>query len=220
MKSKTHWLEGQSVIVKTNTKDPDWGTDIGGWQGRISDIEDDIVTVVWDSVTLKVMSDSLIRRCEQEGWGWTEMNLSINDIEPAKARGTEADVRMITHQLEARHQHDHLGEESEEIQAVLAQVDPDDDWAALEAWHIHLQDVLTFPFEAEIAEAQERGRLHQGDRVTVLTIGGLEDLYGSMVNIEAGHRICSFPLCDLQATEHVSPNYVHMHAYAVWFANR
>jgi hypothetical protein len=29
---------GDSVIVKPNIQDPDFGLDIGGWQGRVSDV--------------------------------------------------------------------------------------------------------------------------------------------------------------------------------------
>ena len=40
---------GDSVKVKNGTKDPDFGIDIGGWQGQISEIDNDIIS---PSVTL------------------------------------------------------------------------------------------------------------------------------------------------------------------------
>ena len=41
MGKSTNLKIGDSVIVKPNVKDPDLGIDIGGWQGRISEINAD-----------------------------------------------------------------------------------------------------------------------------------------------------------------------------------
>jgi len=35
---------GDSVKVKNGTKDPDFGIDIGGWQGQISEIDNDLIS--------------------------------------------------------------------------------------------------------------------------------------------------------------------------------
>ena len=49
---------GSSVRFKSGQKDEDSGTDISGWQGRISEIgvEDQFLLVALESVTLKKMS--------------------------------------------------------------------------------------------------------------------------------------------------------------------
>ena len=36
---------GDSVKVKAGTKDPDFGIDISGWQGQISEIDDNIICI-------------------------------------------------------------------------------------------------------------------------------------------------------------------------------
>jgi len=57
---------GNSVKVKPGVKDPDLEADISGWQGRISAVQDDgIVCIDWDSITLKQMPGSVIKKCEQ-----------------------------------------------------------------------------------------------------------------------------------------------------------
>ncbi|MFT4639885.1 MAG: hypothetical protein ACI8T1_003210 [Verrucomicrobiales bacterium] len=41
---------GDSVVVKSGVTDPDFNTDIGGWQGQIEDVESGgTVLITWDS---------------------------------------------------------------------------------------------------------------------------------------------------------------------------
>src|SRR5258706_12435812 len=93
MKS-SNWAIGESVVVKSGVTDPDTGRDIGGWQGRISAILDEaeILTIRWDSLTLRSMPEALLAWSEEEGLSWSEMNLSPEEVEPAAARDTEGDV--------------------------------------------------------------------------------------------------------------------------------
>ena len=57
---------GDCVRVKAGVKDPDWGKDLGGWQGRISGIDKDgdevVVNIQWDSITLKNMPAAMIEQ--------------------------------------------------------------------------------------------------------------------------------------------------------------
>ncbi len=70
--SQTHssYRIGDCMRVKAGTKDPDFGTAIGGWQGRISNIDTSgdgtlcVVSIQWDSVTLKNMPVAMIEECE------------------------------------------------------------------------------------------------------------------------------------------------------------
>ena len=69
---------GDSIVVKPGVKDPDSGTDISGWQGRVTEIQSYqpgklTVTFQWDSLSLKRMPASAIRRCEEKGLDWTSM---------------------------------------------------------------------------------------------------------------------------------------------------
>ncbi len=69
MPEKIDFKVGDSVIVKAGVLDPDLGTDIGGWQGRISEVdsEGNIIGIDWDSLTMKNIPDSVIDKCEEEG---------------------------------------------------------------------------------------------------------------------------------------------------------
>ena len=218
---------GDSIRVKPGIKDPDFGTAIGGWQGRISNIDKSndetlcVVSIQWDSVTLKNMPVAMIEQCEEQGLDWAEMALGANDVEPEKPRDTESDVAKIKTQLSSQHGWVSLGEEGKRIQKVLAGIDADDEMGALGAWEEHLDKKLRFPFEAAVAEFQERGPLRDGDKIVVTgNADATDEMYGIIVDVRVGKRKYAFPLCDLEVTDKKSPNYQLVKDYAVWFANR
>jgi hypothetical protein len=213
---------GDSVIVKPTIQDPDFGLDIGGWQGRVSDVVEDgeVALIEWDSLTLKDLPDSMIAKCEEDGLSWDEMYLPVIEIELTTARDTNEDVAQIMSHIQANHTWDHLGEEGRGIQKILDHVDPEDEWAILQAWEAHFRKVLHFPFEAEVAEPQDRGRFTTGDRVVVQEIIAIDEMYGILVKIQYKREVLTFPLCDLEAKDKKSPNYENVHLYVVWFANR
>ncbi len=67
---------GDSVKVKEGIMCPDDNSVcIGGWQGRVSDTEEDdnIVKIHWDSITLKQLPREYIKKSEEEELDWTEM---------------------------------------------------------------------------------------------------------------------------------------------------
>ena len=90
---------GESVVVKPNVADPDFGTDIGGWQGRVKEVDDDTVFIAWDSITLRKMGIELVIRCENENFDWEVMTLNKKDIEKTTGRDSERDVAAIAHDL-------------------------------------------------------------------------------------------------------------------------
>ena len=222
MPEKIDFKVGDSVIVKAGVLDPDLGTDIGGWQGRISEVdsESNIIAIDWDSITMKNIPDSVIAKCKEEGWSWNQMYLESTDVELTQPQDTEEDVAAIIGQIESQHRWSYLGEEGKGIQADLADVDPDDEMAAFQAWNEHFKKVLSFPFKAVVAEFQERSPLRSGDKVTIQSLADVVGLYGILVKVEHKRRRYDFPLCDLEATAPNSSNYRFLREYVVWFANR
>lgn len=211
---------GDSVKVKEGIMCPDDDTVcIGGWQGRISDIGDDsIVGISWDSITLRQLPEKYIRQSENEGLDWTEMYLSVDEIEPAPTRDSEAQAAAMAEEMEDKFQWIDMGKEGERIAKVIAGVD--DDYDAIKAWNDHLIQVLAFPFEAEVSEVQERGPLNDGDLVQVQGIVEADDLYGILVDVHFGRKHFVFPLCDLTIRDRKSVNYTPVQDYCVWYANR
>ena len=210
---------GDSVKVKANTQDPDLGGDISGWIGRILEIEDQMVTIQWDSITLSKMPDSMIMICEQEGWDWSEMCLPLTEVERVDQRDTVADVNNIVNQIQLKHDWDDFDEEGVIIRSVLKGIDSEDYDSMFDSWLKYLKKAIKIPFHAEVSEFQERGSLSQGDDVKVLEFSDIDGRHGILVKISCNRNVHYFPLCDLKVKNKKSPNYDPIKAYAVWFAN-
>jgi Calcium binding len=221
----TYLEVGDCIVVKPGVKDPNYGFDIGGWQGRITEIETyqpGQVTIMfqWDSLSLKRMPASAIRRSEENGLDWTTMGLYPEEVEKAGPRDTQSEVDKIIEEFSAEHNWDYLGKQGRRIHKVLQDVDEEDELEAFESWQEYLEAHLKLPFDAMVSEFQERGPLQAGDLVKVIGFEGLEDLYGVLVNIKARGNAYVFPLCDLKAANEKSANFTLTDDYAVWFANR
>jgi hypothetical protein len=146
------------------------------------------------------------------------MGLKAHEIELTSPRDTEKDVSRAIDELSRKHAWDWLGDEGERVGKILAGVDPNDEMAMLDAWEDHLAKHLSFPFEAEVSEYQERGPLQAGDRVAVQRISDVDDLYGVIVCLRHGRTQYHHPLCDLDVVDTQSANHQLVGDYAVWFA--
>ncbi|MBI4750588.1 MAG: hypothetical protein HY774_19055 [Acidobacteria bacterium] len=216
---------GDCVVVKKGVKDPDSGINMGDWQGRVIKIqetnpEETLLVIAWDSITLQNLPASYIKESEEQGLDWAEMCLGLKDVKPAIARDTPRDVERIASEINSNAHWYGLGDEGARIQAVLADVHPRDERGALDAWYEHLEENLSFPFEAEITEPQRGGQLRYGDKVKVLDILDQDDMYGILVAVKRGSATYHFPLCDLTVVGKDSPTKQLVSDYAVWFANR
>ncbi len=221
------YREGDAVRVKPGTTCPDVpDLDIGSWQGRVTDLthandSDPTIGFAWDSISLRAMPAWYIEDSERKGLGWSTMYLGLDEVEPAEPRDTEPEVAQAQEEIAARFGWLGIGPEGESIQEVVnTAIDNMDEWAVLLAWEEHLGQKLRFPFEAEVDEFQERGPLQTGDRLTVLGIEDIDDLYGIIVSCRKGGRRYHFPLADLAAVDENSPNAQPIQDYRVWFANR
>lgn len=215
---------GDCVKAKDGLQDPDFDVDIGGWQGRITVIdefeEETIVVVKWDSITLQSMSAALVEQCDEEGFDWSEISLSVEDVEPAACRDDEHEVEHVIHKMEKHMEFAHLGERGQRIQNVIEGIDEENYVDSLAAWNEYLHKTLSFPFTATIDEFEEEYPFPRGEEVIVTELGLIDDLYGIIAVIAHRDKTLDFPLCDLAATEKSSSNYQAIKDYRVWFANR
>jgi hypothetical protein len=148
------------------------------------------------------------------------MYLLVDEVEPTEARDTLEEREEMLEQLESQYAWSFLGEQGRRIRSVLAEVDPVDDRAALEAWEAFLSKRLKFPFEAEVAEYQEGGPYKIGDRLQVVGLAGIDEWHGVLAEVGGKKRRGEFPLYDLDAVKTRSANYRHLDDYAVWFEER
>ena len=136
---------GQSVVAKPGAIDVDYSYDLSGWQGRV--IENDyvdeqkkpLVTIAWDSKTLKQMPVEMIERCEEDGLDWSCMGLYASEVAPASPRDKIQQVERVKAEIEDKHQMDHLGEEGRRIQQVLNSATRKGEMGASKAWEKYLK---------------------------------------------------------------------------------
>ncbi len=217
-----NWIIGNSVVVKSGVADPDTGNDIGGWQGRISATfeEEETLTIEWDSVTLKKILPAHIAWCEEEGLSWSEMNLSLEEVEPGAARDSQNDVTATIAKIASQSNWLHLGgAQGQRIQAIVNRAESQDLFVILRNWHAYLEEHLVFPFAATVQEYQ-RGPIRQGAQITVLAMTFLDEMHGTLVTVKLKQGVSELPLCDLKATNAPIKTQQLVEDYAVWFANR
>lgn len=221
---------GDSVKVKKGTIDPDFGFDIGNWQGRVTeyiepDDEDEtdetLINIEWDSVTLKKCTKEYILKCEQDGFDYFSINLGINDVEKATARDTEDDVEMAHEEIETKYRWAFLGEQGTRIQTVLDTANQERFKGEFEAWEVYLKGKLKFPFKAEVFDVQVDVKLKEGDEVTVTGLSAIDEDLGVMVKVQMPKKKdgVDFPLSDLEMIEESDANFIPIDDYLVWFSH-
>lgn len=221
-KTNPNFKVGSCIKVKKGITDPDSNVDLSGWQGRVLEIDEKrsgrpLLLVAWDSHTLRSMPQSYLEESEIEGLDWQQFYLEADDVEQVQYEDTQKDVDDAVREITSRIGWYSFGEEGKRIQKVLSGAK--NEWEAFEAWERYLEENLRFPFEAEVSEYQGKGRLRQGDRLKVVSISAVDDLYGIIVACRWGSRKLDFPLCDL-AVKCYNANKQMVSDYAVWFANR
>lgn len=190
---------GESVVVNPGVIDPDYGFDMGGWQGRVTENHhadeqgNPLVSIAWDSITLKQMPVEMIECCEEDGLDWSSMGLYASEVMSASPRDKIHQVDQVKAEIENAHEMDYLGEQGRRMQQVLNGAVRKSELGRFDAWGKYLKEKLTFPFEAEVSEPQGRGPIRTGERVSVLGIEIVDDSYGIIVSIKTKRDTMTSP---------------------------
>jgi len=213
---------GDSIRVKSGVDDPDSRIDIGGWQGRIYEIDsvEELISIKWDSITLGQMDPSWIASSEFEGLDWTAMTLANREIESSQPRDTIKDVEKQIEKLNTIHRWDHLGAHGKRIGEILTGVIDDNSIKAFEAWNKHFVKALKFPFDAKVIESERQWIIKEGEEVTVLKITEVVEDYGTVVQVTKKGNLYEYPLCNLESKDKTLPLYQTLDDYRVWYANK
>jgi tetratricopeptide (TPR) repeat protein len=216
---------GDTVRVRAGIVDPDYGTDLTGWQGEVTDLDEDeqgntLVLIQWDSQTLESMPGDEIEKSEEDGLDWTEMYLLESEVSRAPQRDTPRQRQASQEKRAAQFPWAYLGEQGRRIQAVLQGVDPEDEWAALQAWDAHLRQHMQLPFTAEIGEPVEVDWLEVMDRVKAVAFEALDESWGVQVRVEKRKQQAILALYDLDFAAGKSSNEELLDDYLTWYAER
>ena len=209
------------VAVKPGTEDPDFGGDIGGWQGRIIEIDVDDpdntwITVEWDANTLKNMPRDYLKRCFREGFDHESMVLGVSDLIPANPSDTNENRASVLESLNQEYAWEDLGEQGMRIKAVEDACE--NDYALMDHWFEYLENHVVLPVQAKFI-GDSGPNLPYGALIEIRGFDDADDDYGVIGYVLHGKRRLQVPLGDVEILE-VTPAAQALDDYIVWFANR
>lgn len=218
---------GDSVIVKQGVKEPDLEEfEIGGWQGRVvgidtnSDKDNILITIEWDSLTLKQIPSNYIEQSEKEGFDWQNMTLYDSELEKTNPRDIKENVKKVQDKLTDKHQWDSFGDEGIRISKILGNVNPCDEMKCLQKWVEYLDKELIFPIRAIVSDSEDDWLIKSGDKVLIKSLTHIVDMYGIIASIRLNGEKYEFPLCDLEVIDKTKADFQLIDDYRTWFANR
>ncbi|MCK5130787.1 MAG: hypothetical protein KAR40_01375 [Candidatus Sabulitectum sp.] len=108
---------GDSIKVKQGIFSPDYDDlIIGGWQGRIIEMNSDIVTMELDSITLSKLSENYIIDSLAEDSEWTLISLEVEEVEIVKPQDNQNDVLQKQDEINSQYS---CEEEEKRISKIL-----------------------------------------------------------------------------------------------------
>jgi hypothetical protein len=218
---------GDSVIVNQGVKEPDFEEfELSGWKGRIIEIDDKsnkdniLITIEWDSITLKLIPSDYIEKSEIEGHDWSRMILYESDLEMSAPADKKGDVKKIKDELLNKYHWASFGEEGLRISKILQDINPKNEMKCLKKWVEHLDKELTFPVKAIVSESEDNWLIKSRDKVVINSLPHIVDMYGIIASIRLNGKKYEFPLCDLEVIDKTMPDYQLIKDYCIWFSNR
>lgn len=219
---------GDSVIVKEGIKEPDTEDfELGGWQGRIIEIDIDpndenisLITIEWDSLALAQLPEEYIQESEIEGLDWKAMTLYKSDLDKAVSRDNKDKVKKMQDFLSDKYYWASQGEAGHRISKILDGVNLKDEMKCLEKWDNFLGKELSFPVKATVVESENDLVIKDGDSVKIKSLTHIVDMFGIIAKITREGEKYEFPLCDLEVIDTESINYQLIDDYRIWFGNR
>jgi len=211
-----------SVKVKPGIIDPDHEQfDLGGWQGRISKIGqmeggECLVTILWDSDTLRTMPKAFVEVSVRNGYSFDEMTLLESEVEAVVARDKVKDRDAAIAALEQATSWYEMGDQEERIHAVEATCENDFD--LLDHWLEHLENKVQLPVKA-LYTGDSSQNLHQGAEILINGFVDADEHYGIIGSAKYQGRRIQVPLCDVEVLES-SKKTEALEDYGVWFVNR
>lgn len=214
-----------SVIVKKGIKEPDLEFEIGGWQGRIieidtnSDANNTLITIEWDSITLKKIPSNYIEDSEIEGLDWENMVLYESELEKTEPRDNITDVEETQSLLSTKYYWSSFGNEGKRISKILNNANPNDEIECYEKWKEHLKKKINFPISAIVSDS-ENSFIKNGDKVLIKSLEDIFEMYGIIASIIFNGTKYEFPLCDLEVIDEKKEVFQLIDDYRTWFANK
>ena len=218
---------GDSVIVKKGVKEPDLEEfEIGGWQGRVaeidteSDIDNTLITIEWDSITLRQIPSDYVDQSERDGYDWQNMVLYDSDLEKSNPRDNKENLKKVQDELSDKNYWASKGDQGIRISKILDKVNLFNEMKCLKKWVDYLDKELTFPVHAIVSDSEDNWLIKTDDQVLIKSLPHIVDMYGIIASIRLNGEKYEFPLCDLEVIDKTNMDFQLIEDYRTWFSNR
>jgi len=230
-----------SVKVKEGIVCPDnENYNIGGWQGRVIDIEENNIEIEWDSVTLQQMPVDYIVESFDNDLDYSSMVLYTDEVEETQARDKKVDVLKMQEKLDKQFGGSEIDEIEGRIEGILKSDDLSVNEENLEVYREYLTKniskacILTgienFSWEEpyilggwDRREYEELKKVNPSytDHFQFIELEEVDERIGLTVKVKrvSDGNLFSLPLCDLEAVDENSENYQLVADYSFWKTN-
>ncbi len=236
--------KGDSVRALPGVKDQDNDTDMGGWQGRIEDIDKDketFVFIAWDSITLKQMPLEYIMSALDEDYEYCQMWLEDKEVEPAEPRDRPEDVEEAVSELFEKYESGPKREEEQLIRQILDSEDLSITEETQNKFCKYLQEHIKYPcivtgtedfsweepyvlgiFDDREYQKLKKTKPSYTDRYYLKgPVKIIDDLYGIIAKVRriSDNKLFELPLWDLETADKQDSSTSLLKAYSFWMTN-
>ena len=230
---------GNSIKVKEGIISPDFDNlVIGGWQGRIRELDGDLVTIELDSVTLKLLSEDYIISSIVEEVEFSLLVLNKDELIITEPRDTLKDVSMVKANIESKFSFE---EEEKRISEILNTSVPSVNLRNLKTYYKHIKGNLpkgiiltpaeSFTWEepyifgdwSEVEyEKLKKTQPSSSDEYKFIKLeDDIHDEMGLMLKVKriTDNKMFHIPLWDLEVADENSDYYLLVSDYSSWMTN-
>ncbi|MDA3904935.1 MAG: hypothetical protein PF484_02555 [Bacteroidales bacterium] len=230
---------GDSIKVKQGVFSPDYADlDIGDWQGRIVEIDNNIVTFELDSITLSQLSENYIIESLVEDFEWTLLSLELSEVEITQPQDSKDDVLQKQNKINSKYS---CEEEEKRISEILDTQDAFVSETNLRKYYNYLKNnvqifcVLTgmedFDWEepyiiggwskSEYEKKKLTKPSYTDHFILVEFIDKIDDWKGIIVKVKriSDEKMFDLPLWDLKIVDTDSSDYLLVSDYSSWMTN-
>jgi len=231
--------KGDSVKVKKGVMSPDYeDLKIEGWQGRITELDNDTVTIELDSISLDCLSKEYIIDSIVEDVDYRYICLEIDEIEIVKPRDNQNDTLIKQKEIDAKFSQD---EEEKRISDILKSDDTSVNNKNQKTYFEYLKKKIQKPClltgmedfdweepyllggwsQKEYAKLKLTQPSYTDQFELLGFVDELEEWKGILVKIKrvADNKKFVLPLWDLKVIDDKSPNYLLVSDYSSWMTN-
>lgn len=215
---------GDSVIVKDGVKESDeHDFVVGGWQGRIKQIVDDtdidnpLLEIEWDSITLQQMPDVFVRDSYFEKVPWQTMRLRQSLLAKTEPRDEEGDVSRVQNEGKIKFFMELAGESGPRIAEILTDNCIFDPHEAAQRWLSYFKNNVRLPLPVVVEDPDYRKIFKSGAIARIASFDVADSDQGIWLTLVYNTKKLDFQLYNLKTLSADSPYAQLLEDYKVWF---